>query len=890
MRVTPFDALDGDPEDPIPAVLRSARPAPGNVAAALTRARVARQLFGEAATVRIGRYEIEAKAGAGGGGEVFVARDPELSRRVAIKLMRAGGDRERMLAEGHALARLSHPHIVPVYDAGALGEQVYVVMELVEGDTLRAYCAAPERRVRDIVRAYRQAAEGLDAAHRAGVIHPDFKPDNALVGRDGRVRVVDFGLARSGLDDAATEAAIEALEAASPVAVTHAGLGTPGYMAPEQATAATLTPAADQYAFCASLREGLAARGPLPRWLEAIVRRGMTQAPGDRYPSMAAVHAALGRDPASRWRVRAVLAGVLGLAAAAFLVGRGDRVVGPTCDGGGAQLARIWNIATPAQLAGRVAALGTPYARQAAPYVAATLAGYAERWRAGDREACVAHRDGAQSSAVFDRRVACLARARAALATAVRVVGDARAGELADAIAAIGELPDLERCADPSVLTTSAPPPGVASAVAGLADELAALEVEVRAARPGVRPRIAALIARARGLGYPLVLARALRLAGRAALAVHAWSDAVPPFAEATTLALTAGDAALAVEGFTGRMYAARTDQRDAALAGVELVEAIAAGLPVSERAIHARFYSSRGSVALAAGQRDQARTLFEQALALAREVTGPATLDVAVIWTNLALAIEDPVRRAALARERIALVEARLDPAHPVGLAARITAAQLETDPRRAAAGLAPSCTQLGALHPEHGAEIIQCQYQLGWLAIERGDLAQARQAFERAVARARPGAEPDLETPELRLARAYVELLAGRLDGAARRLAEATAALGPLDGAAWWRLGDAADVLLARGELASRTGRLRDARASFAAARQHLENVLVTSSVPRFTRRLAYARARLVRSWPAGQVPAEARRDGEAAIAWYRSAGGYADAIAALERALDP
>ena len=877
------EALPEAQPDGLRDALRGARPGHEDMSATLSRARIAVQLFGATEVVRIGRYEVEAKAGAGGGGEVFVARDPELSRRVAIKLMRAGGYRDRMLVEGQALARLSHPNIVPVYDAGTMDDQVYVVMELVEGDTLRAYCEAAARTVREIVRAYRQAAEGLAAAHRAGFIHRDFKPDNALVGRDGRVRVVDFGLARSGGGEGAGDDGGRA----SPVNVTRAGLGTPRYMAPEQAAGATLTPAADQYAFCASLHEGLLARAPaVPRWLEAIIRRGTAPEPAERYPSMAAVHAALGRDPASRWRTRGLVAGVLGIAAAAFVIGRTDRAATPSCDRGAAELAGAWSATASSQIAAHFTTLATPYVRQAEAHVLTVLEGYATRWRAGHRDACTAHRDGTQSTTLFDRRVACLARARAALGTAVSVVSSVTADRLAEAIGAIGELPDLERCADASALTTAvAPPrPAVAAAVAAVSDELASLEVEVRAARPDVRPRIEVAVARARALDYPPLVARALRLAGVAALAVDARRDAVAPLAEATTLALTAGDQALAVEAFARRLYAAATTTKHGAFAEVDLVEAIAAGLPPSERAIRALFDNSLGSVALAAGKRDQARAAFERALRSAREVTGPAALEVAGVWTNVALVIDDPARRIALAQERIAIVEAGLGAGHPLVLAARISAAHLETDRRSARAALEPPCNTLVELQPEHGFEILQCQFHLGWLAFEQGDVARARAAFTRAVGSEATGGNG----VKLTLARAHLDLLAGRLAEAANELDAARAELGPLDHAAWWVLADAADMMLARGAIARRAGHEARAGADFEAARQTLETVLTVSSTPRNARRLAFARASLVRSWVAGPLPPDARRHAEAAIAWYRAAGGYDDVIDELERVL--
>ena len=867
-----------DPDDPADGIaegLRGARPDHADVAAAVARARIAAKLFGATDVVRIGRYEIEARAGGGGGGDVFVARDPELSRRVAIKLIHGGGDRDRLLAEGQALARLSHPNIVPVYDAGTLGDQVYVVMELVDGDTLRTYGEAA-RGVRDIVRAYRQAAEGLAAAHRAGVIHRDFKPDNVLVGRDNRVRVVDFGLARSATDDSLGAD----LDPSSPVHVTRAGLGTPRYMAPEQAAHALLTPAADQYAFCASLRESVRARAPsVPRWLDAILRRGMATDPAARYPSMTAIHAALGRDPAWRWRRRGAVVGVLGFALAAFVVGRSDRATGPACDVG-AELATTWSPAAAAQIAAHLAGLATPYARQAAPGVIATLDDYALRWRAGAQAACLAHHAGAQSAAMYDRRNACLARAHATLATGVAVVRDVPSTRLADAISALAELPDLARCSDVAALATpvAPPPPSIASAVAAASNELAALEIEVRAARPSVRPRIDPILARARALGYPPLVARTLRLAGLAALAVKDFDAAVPSFTEALTIALTQGDLPLAVEAFARRIFAGET-----VAPGLDLVAAIAAGLPAADNAARVLLDNSVGTVALAAGHRDQARIAFERALVLAREVRGPARVEAAGVWGNVALVIDDAERQRALARERTAIVEAALGASHPLVLDARIASAYFETDRAAVRAALEPPCERLAELQPDHARDILSCQFQLGWLAIERADPAAARRAFARASDTApRAG-----NSAKLWLSRAYLDLLDERLDAASRDLDAALAALGPLDHAAWYVLIDAADVTLARGAIAHAQSRPVEARAAYQAASRSLAAV-APANLPRHARRLAFARASLIRSWGDTPLSPEVRDEATAALAWYRSAGGYADVVAALEHAL--
>ena len=198
----------------------------------LARARIGGALFGDA--VGLGRFRVLERLGGGGMGVVYAAYDPELDRGVALKTVHVPDiGRDIALAEAKALARLAHPNVVPVFDVGASGEHVYIVMELVRGETLGAWVQG--KGLPEVLDVYRQAGQALAAAHAAGLVHRDFKPDNAIVGTDGRVRVVDFGLACEAAPDAATNAATGAAggETSSPVRVG----GTPRYMGePKQAT------------------------------------------------------------------------------------------------------------------------------------------------------------------------------------------------------------------------------------------------------------------------------------------------------------------------------------------------------------------------------------------------------------------------------------------------------------------------------------------------------------------------------------------------------------------------------------------------------------------------------------------------------------------------------
>lgn len=258
--------------------------------------------------VTIGRYVITGLLGRGGMGIVYAARDHELDRAVAIKVLHAkwaqrSEGRARLVREAQAMARLSHPNVGHVYEVGMLGDQPFIAMELVRGETLRAWGEARARPWREIVAMHVQAGEGLAAAHAVGLVHRDYKLDNVIVGEDGRPRVLDFGLARDDSDLASL--AVTDGPSSSPLhaEITQSGtvLGTPAYMAPEQHDGGPVDARADQYAFCVALFEALTGRRPardakandpdriakgVPMRLHAALLRGLEEDPDDRFASM----------------------------------------------------------------------------------------------------------------------------------------------------------------------------------------------------------------------------------------------------------------------------------------------------------------------------------------------------------------------------------------------------------------------------------------------------------------------------------------------------------------------------------------------------------------------------------------------------------------------------
>jgi hypothetical protein len=256
---------------------------------------------------RVSRYVIGARIGGGAMGVVHAAEDPELRRQVAIKLLRpdfADVPQASLLREAQALARVSSPHVVPVFDVGAYDGGVFLAMELVDGVDVRGWRAARQRGRREILDVYVAAGRGLAAAHAAGVVHRDFKPENVLVGADGRVRVGDFGLAWMPGD------------------VSNGMIvGTPAYMAPEQMLGGRADARSDQYSFCVALYEALCdhrppssgpfserPRPPVPAPLRRTLQRGLATDPRARFPSLQALLAALTRDRARGARRLAVVA------------------------------------------------------------------------------------------------------------------------------------------------------------------------------------------------------------------------------------------------------------------------------------------------------------------------------------------------------------------------------------------------------------------------------------------------------------------------------------------------------------------------------------------------------------------------------------------------------
>jgi len=750
-------ALTGQPQDEVEAHVEQCASCRSLVAHLLDALQPDEQA-GPRKGLVVGRYVVLEPVGAGALGEVFAAYDTTLERTVALKWLYPSvrseertQQRERLLSEARALARVQHPNVVAVHDVEARGAHDVIVMELVRGQSLRT---APRQSWRSTVAAFADAGRGLAAAHAAGVIHRDFKPDNVLVDAAGRVRVADFGLARAGpgVPEAPADGTKSTLS------------GTPAYLAPERWSGAQADALTDQFSFCASLYECLAGRLPfsghdvearleamrrgaapipgVPDALDAAVRRGLAYDRRARWPTMEALVRALDAAtiPGSgrRW-----IAATAGVALVASLVPLGLWQSKTRCAGAGDAVKRTWNPK-------RAAAVRQAFARSSQPSAAALadrvvsgldrVAGELEGLRV---TACEATAFGGESDVLLALRNACLSQRAGDLDALAALLETADSKLVERGVLAVESLPAGADCMNPS--RSSAEPMPAAEARARV-EAIAPKVSQVRALRLAGKPKDSlaladTLLPEVRAAGWRPLVAEVLTESANGLERAGRIDDARVRYVEGFQLALAANDLPQAFAAAVGlayleggnsqRLQAAQTWARVAS----SLVEP--AGLRGTTEMV--RVLNVDGIIALRAQSHAAAADLFAQ---VERELSAMGklhTVNGARVMQNRGAALREagrPEEGLEIAQRSLKVMEEVLAEAHPDVAAAYNNIGSALADLKRydEAERYYRRCVALRVrLYGEDGAPLATPLYNLGELAYRRGDGETALQEYGR-------------------------------------------------------------------------------------------------------------------------------------------------------------
>ncbi|MCR9160274.1 MAG: protein kinase domain-containing protein [Nannocystaceae bacterium] len=723
----------------------------------------------------VGRYVILDVVGEGGMGIVYAAYDPELDRKLALKLLRTASSerraerrRLRLIREAQAMARLSHANVITVHDVGTIDDQVFVAMEFIEGCSLADWIRM-DHDWRHVVDVFVQAGEGLAAAHAAGLVHRDFKPDNVMLTGEHRAVVTDFGLARAaGRREASESRDPEGLggpsRASLSTTVTAVGaiMGTPAYMSPEQHEGRPVDARSDQFAFAVALYEALygvrpfpgddvaslaynvgagnvrpaPSRSQVPTWLRHVMLRALSVEPSARYPSMVELLESLRRDRPGRrrWPWVGVGVGVV-VTGSAFAGGAWLDEPADPCADGESQLGAVLGREARAPVERVFRGSSLPFAAEGWPAVDAMLADYAQGWLETYEAFCEGSE--ALSEDVRRSRSECLQRRLGdadALLDVLRA-GDPRA--LESALGGVSQLRSPARCRFVPATPTGASP--------ALYDDLARVTALERLGMTELGLHEAReLVERAEGSQDAGVQAEARirlasleRAAGRSELAEFNYKEALG-IALGSSNDAVAADAAVALVDLVGS-DSSRTREA-AGWAGIAVALQQRASAPADDRAA---LLIARATLLDASGRADASRRPLRDAVDLLEETHGGQDVRVAALWERLgrhALASRDSQAARALFDRALSVVEAAYGAQHP------------------RTAGL---------------------ERALGEVALLDGDLERAAEAFARTlgVLERYPAVVPRAETM---LLQASVDMARGELEGAEATLDR----IGRLDG----------------------------------------------------------------------------------------------------------
>lgn len=794
----------------------------------------------------VGPYIVLEQLGAGGMGVVYSAYDAKLDRKIALKVLRSEGNDEtaavarlRLVAEGRALARVSHPNVVTVFDVGTVESEVYIAMELVRGQTLSRWRDASARAWPEVVEMFTDIAAGLGAVHDASLVHRDVKPDNILIDQDGRPRVTDFGLARPE-SEAEVPSSLELQERAlvqsgtgerEPLHLTRTGarVGTPAYMASEQMQGREATPASDQFALCVALWECLygqrpfhgtswvslvmavsegqireppspPAGTPIPTWLRGVLERGLHPDPAERWPSVRALREALlAGDPLRnrrRWLagLSVLVLGGAGVAGALGARAAEERAQRGACESLAAQAAERWNDDARKKLRAAFASSSIDDALELEAGVETVLDDFVTTWSSARSEVCLAPLESrATDSELLSRRADCLDDKLHTLDSLLDTFATGDDVIVSRARSTAEGLTDVERCSDERRLLRQPPRPAdpqVRKRVRDLERELSQTLIHEHVGHydEGLRRAKEALAAARTTEHVPLLATASYRVAvfeeklGNYEEAVDAWATAFhdASVSDDELLAAEAASALAFAEGYQLSRY-------DAGIRWSQMAGILLERLDMTASLAEARRLDTLAVLNEMKGRLDESIALHHRSLDLRRSLVPATHQSVGYGLANLAGVLQKTRRfdeaEAALL-ESLSIFEDAFGPdnpttAHVVNNLAGLyqkTRQYDKADPLLQRV-LAIWSTRLGDDHPDVG----DVYNALGEIRRGQGNLDDAIAMHERALRvhrRAHDGEpHPDIARTANQLGQ--VQALAGQPDAATASFEAALAAV---------------------------------------------------------------------------------------------------------------
>lgn len=720
----------------------------GQLDVRLARANIKQRLFSRRRAVpTLGRFEIVRRIGVGGMGVVYEAFDPDLQRKVALKVMREDRalDPDLLRREAQGMAKLSHPNVVQVFDAGVVDERAYVAMAFVPAPNLREWMLA-EREHGEVLRVLRQAGRGLAAAHEAGLVHCDFKPENVLVPDEGPACVTDFGIAR----------VLDPAMAMLPADTSRAG--TPVYMSPQRLRGEPVSAHDDQWAFCITCLELLAGERPfgrpelemlrnelpveLPALPESVptsivraIHRGLSPEHDDRFPSMTALLRALEPPrPGKRWELLAAAVGLSMVGGWWFTTRSTD------CPRSEDRLVGIWDAPTQKLVHEAIEGASPSLAKHTWDRLEPLVDRHVEAWLDLRQSSCVGAQRGELSAEQLDRTMACLDRQHAELEAFVDVLTSADPAVVRQAVVSAAELQAPHDCIG------AVGDPERRPAVTRLETEVAHARALRRAGQATTaEPRIDAAVDKAARLGDLPTMLDALLERGLVRMELARHEEAATDFeqvierSEGERSGPVPAEAALALVEVVG----AKLGRPEDGLAHADMASltiALAGNDPIHR----ARLELARGRLLDLTGRHDDAVGHVTEGLAALDEVEPSESVELRRaeglrIAAKIAFSRGEPGEAIRYATDSKAIFERVLGPHHPevaetlnhIG-AANLRQGQVDEALEQFNAGLEIVALAYGKEHPAYGRTL----GNLGAALVDAGRLDEARERYMQSLA----------------------------------------------------------------------------------------------------------------------------------------------------------